>query len=482
MVNLHPISRVLGVMLMVLGIFMWTSLPFSLYFQSGDIMPIFYSGLITIGSGGLLWLYKFRQETSVSKREAYIIVAMGWFVISVFSTLPYLLSGTCTHFADAFFEAASGLTSTGSSILTDVESTPAGILYWRSLTQWIGGMGVVILTVAIFPLLGIGGNELFVAEAPGIKSSKIHPKISATAKRLWLIYVGLTIVLIFLLWASGMTFFDAINHAYACMSTGGFSTKNTSIADYSGLIQYILILFMFIASVNFSLLYFGLKFKIGRIFRNDEFKTFFIVLMGFSLIFTANLYFQGTYDLEESFRASAFQVISIISTTGFVSADYTAWGPILLFLSFLLLFVGGSSGSTSGGIKMVRHFIFFSNVRNEFKKLLHPRAIIPLYMNGKIVPNSIISRVQVFLVLYIGIFFIGSLVLMAMGIDFVTSMGATITALSNVGPGIGAVGPVDNYAWMPLNAKAFLGAIMIVGRLEIFTVLILFMPYFWRKS
>lgn len=482
MINIQPVSNVLGVMLIAIGALMWTAIPFSLYYQSGDAVPLFSSGIITIGIGLLSWLFKFRSSAKVNKREAYVIVAFGWLAFTCFSTIPYLLSETCTNFADAFFEAASGLSTTGATILTDIESVPEGILFWRSLTHWIGGMGIIVLTVAIFPLLGIGGNDLFVAEAPGIKSDKIHPRISQAAKRLWLIYVSLTAILTGLLWAFEMNFFDAINHAFSCMATGGFSTRNSSIAEYSAVIQYTLILFMFLGGTNLGLIYFGLKGKFKKLFRDDEFKLYLMVFAFCAILFSVVLFSNNIYGLEESFRKGAFQVISLITTTGFVTGDYTSWGPFLLFTSFLLIFVGASSQSTAGGIKMGRHFIFLSNIRIEFKKLLHPRAIIPLYMNDRIVPESIITRVQVFLILYLGIFFLGSLILTSMGIDFETSLGAAAASISNVGPGIGKVGPSYDYAWMPASAKYLLGLIMIIGRLEIFSVLILFVPYFWRNT
>lgn len=479
MINIQPISNVLGVMLIAIGALMWTSIPFSLYYQSGDAVPLFSSGIVTMGVGLLLWLYKFRSSASVNKREAYIIVAVGWIVLTLFSTIPYILSETSPSFADAVFEAASGFSTTGATVITNIESTPNGILFWRSLTHWIGGMGIIVLTVAIFPLLGIGGNELFVAEAPGIKSDKIHPRISQAAKRLWLIYVGLTGLLTLLLWITEMTFFDAINHALSCMATGGFSTKNASLAGFSPTIQYILIIFMFIGGTNLALFYFGLKGKFRKIFSNDEFKLYLKIFLGATLLYAVNLYLGDYYDLEESVRTGAFQVISIITTTGFVTADFTSWGPFLLFVSFMLIFIGGSSRSTAGGIKIVRHYILLNNVKIELKKLLHPRAVIPLYMNGKVVSPSVIASVQVFLLMYIGIFFLSTLILTSMGIDISTAMGAAAACLSNVGPGIGDVGPSFDYAWLPSAAKYFLSFLMILGRLEIFTVLILFIPYFW---
>jgi len=368
MINKGIIAKVIGALLMVLSGLMFTSLPFSFYFNENDSSALVWSAVITLLVGGVLWWFNRATDNKVAKREGYLIVTLGWLAIAVFSLLPFLLSGVFDNITNAFFESMSGLTTTGASVLTDIEAVPRGVLYWRSLTQWIGGMGIIVLTVAILPLLGIGGVELFVAEAPGPTSTKIHPRIKETAKRLWLIYVGLTILLSIILFLEGMTFFDAVNHGLTTMATGGFSTKNNSIAFYDvPLIQYTLTFFMFLAGVNYTIIYHGLTREFRKAWSSDEFKTYIIAVSSLIILVTMMLQIQTDLSFEQSFRDAAFQVVSVITTTGFVSADYTAWSPVLTMLFFLLLFVGGCAGSTSGGIKIIRHLVL---IRNSILPLL----------------------------------------------------------------------------------------------------------------
>jgi trk system potassium uptake protein TrkH len=338
--------------------------------------------------------------------------------------LPYILSKEITSFADALFETMSGLTTTGASILTDIEAMPKGLLFWRSMTQWIGGLGIIVLTVAIFPLLGIGGIELFVAESPGPTSDKVHPRISETAKRLWYVYVGLTLAAMLMYWAGGMTFFDAINHALTTLATGGFSTKNSSMAYYdSAFIQYTAIFFMFLAGTNFTVIYFGLVGKFKRVLKSDEFKTYAFSLISIAVILYFPIFARGGASSELAFRNSLFQVVSLVTTTGFVSDDYTTYNEGVTFFFFMLLFVGGSAGSTAGGIKFVRHLTFIKNSWLEFKRLVHPRAIVPLIINGDRVTGRIITHIMNFLLIYLLIFVLGSAVLSIMGYDLLTSFG-----------------------------------------------------------
>ncbi|MCB9301967.1 MAG: TrkH family potassium uptake protein [Lewinellaceae bacterium] len=483
MINVRPIARVIAVLILMIGGLMLTGLPVSYYFECGDAMPLLQSGLICLAVGLLLWLFPFRGDNTIKKREGYLIVAVGWLAMVSFSMLPYLFSGVIPDIPGAFFETVSGMTTTGASVLNDIESVSEGILYWRSLTQWIGGMGIIVLTVAIFPLLGIGGIELFVAEAPGPTSDKLHPRIQETAKRLWLIYVALTGLLTLILWAVGMSFYEAINHAFTTMATGGFSTRNASMAAFDlPAIQYPIILFMFLAGTNYTVIYFGLKGKFRKVWQSDEFRAYLALVGVLSVIVT--LVVKSNTDLawEKAFRDSIFQIVSIITTTGFVSADYTAWHPSLTMLFFVLMFVGASAGSTSGGIKIIRNLVFFKNSFLEFKRIIHPRAIVPLKLNGQIVPGRIITHIIIFLLLYLILFLIGSIVVSAMGLDFLTSIGAVATCLGNVGPGIGDVGPVDNFAWLSGGIKLVLSFLMLLGRLEIFTILVLFTPYFWKSN
>ena len=462
---------------------MLTGIPFSLYFDSGDGLSLFFAGGITILAGLLFRLVRFKTGDQVNKREGYLIVALGWLAMVTFGCLPYLISGAIPSPVDALFETVSGMTTTGASILNDIEAVPAGILYWRSLTQWIGGMGIIVLTVAILPLLGIGGIELFVAEAPGPTSDKIHPRIQETAKRLWFIYVGLTVLLTGILYLVGMSFYEAINHALTTMATGGFSTRNGSMADFNDpLIQYPIILFMFIAGINYTVIYWSLTGKFKQAWRSDELRAYLLIVGVLTFFVTLGVLRHTDWAFEESFRASLFQIVSLITTTGFVSADYTSWGTSLTMVFFCLLFVGACAGSTSGGIKLIRHLVFFKNSFLEFKKILHPRAIVPLRLNGQVVRPQIMMHIQVFLLLYLAMFVIGSIVVATLGLDFRTAIGAVATSLGNVGPGIGNVGPVDNFAWLSPEIKLFLAFLMLLGRLELFTILVLFTPYFWKSN
>jgi len=483
MINYQPVLRFIGLLLLIIGGLMLTGIPFSLYFNSEDHLPLLYSGLISIGSGVPLFLLVPRSRRDIKKREGYLIVALGWFAMVTFGSLPYLFSSVISSPVDAFFETVSGMTTTGASVLTDIEATPAGILYWRSLTQWIGGMGVIVLTVAIFPLLGIGGIELFVAEAPGPTSDKLHPRIRETAKRLWFIYVGLTVLLLLVLMVAGMNFYEAINHAFTTMATGGFSTKNASMAAFdSPQIQYPIIFFMFLAGTNYTVIYHGLQGKMNRVWRSDEFKAYLIIVGTLTLLVTYGVIQHTNNDLERAFRESLFQIVSIITTTGYVSADYTSWGSGLTLIFFVLMFFGACAGSTSGGIKLIRHYVFFRNSFLEFKRLIHPRAVVPLKLNGSVVPARILMHIIIFLLLYLALFVVGSIIVAAMGLDFMTAIGAVATSIGNVGPGIGGVGPVDNFAWLSPQVKLFLAFLMLLGRLEIFTILVLFSPYFWKNN
>lgn len=484
MISFFPIRNVVGFLLMIVGTMMLTCIPFSLYFGEKDWKAISGAAFVTVIAGFLLRQFKpSKKNNQVRKREGYLIVATGWTSMVIFSALPYLFSGLFDNPVDAFFESISGMTTTGATIINDIESMPKGLLFWRSLTQWIGGMGIIVLTVALFPLLGIGGIELFVAEAPGPTSDKIHPRIQQTAKSLWLIYVSFTGVLMIILWIAGMTFYDAINHALTTMATGGFSTQNASIAAYNiPQIQYPILLFMFLAGINYTVIYWSLQGKLKKVWASDEFRVYLSFVFIIGLAVSGSIIYHTDLSIEESIRTGFFQVVSLVTTTGYVSADYTLWGPGTTMIFFCLLFVGASAGSTSGGIKLVRHWVFLKNTILEFRRLIHPRAVLPIKMNGNVVNAKILSHIQVFLLLYLALFIIGSFVVSIMGLDFETATSAVATALGNVGPGIGKVGPTDNFAWLPNNVKITLSFLMILGRLELFTILVLFTPYFWKSN
>lgn len=493
--NYKIIFHFLGLLLLFNGGFMLLSTLISYIYKDGVTFQLFLAGIITMIFGGLVMILTRSHNKEINKREGYIVVTFGWIIMALSGTLPYMFTESIPSFANAFFETMSGYTTTGATILNDIEAVPNGILFWRSLTHWIGGMGIIVLAIAILPLLGIGGMQLFAAEAPGPSTDKLHPRITDTAKRLWLIYFGYTAAETILLKLAGMSFFDAINHSMATLSTGGFSTKNASIAYWNGqpLIQYIIILFMFLAGANFVLSYFAFKGKVQKIIKDEEFKLYFKFIVIFSLIAAAEIYFRADVSLssvdhpmvfgeaESAFRHGLFQVLSVITTTGFISADYTLWTPFLIVFFFGLMFLGGSAGSTSGGVKVVRHLIMIKNGFLEFKRTLHPNAIIPVRYNTKAISGDIVFNILAFFILYMLSFIVGALVFSMFEIDFQSAVGLSASCLGNIGPALGLFGPVNNYSALPHLAQWWASFLMLIGRLELFTVLILFTPFFWRN-
>lgn len=493
--NYKIIFHFLGLLVLFNGGFMLLATLFSLIYKDGVTLQLFSASAITLLVGLVVMVLTRKHTKEMNKREGYIVVAFGWIIMALSGTLPYVLTQSIPSFTNAFFETMSGYTTTGASILNDIEIVPKGVLFWRSLTHWIGGMGIIVLAIAILPLLGIGGMQMFAAEAPGPSADKLHPRITDTAKRLWLIYFGYTAAETILLQVAGMSFFDAINHALCTLSTGGFSTKNASIAHWNGqpIIQYIIMVFMFLAGTNFVLSYFAFKGKVQKIIKDEEFKLYFKFIAIFTLIATLIIYFRADvsvssishpmiYGEEESaFRHGLFQVLAIVTTTGFVTADYTLWTPFLMVFFFGLMFLGGSAGSTSGGVKVVRHLILIKNGFLEFKRSLHPNAILPVRYNTKSISGDIVFNILAFFILYMLSFIIGALVFSMFEIDFVSAIGLSASSLGNVGPALGDFGPVNNYESLPALGKWWSSFLMLIGRLELFTVLVLFTPFFWRN-
>ncbi len=484
LINKALVFNVVGTLIIIIGILMLLTIPFSLFYKDGMLEALVQSSIITLAIGVIVkYFTRARKDDEVRRREGYLIVSFGWIAMILFSTLPYFLTNSIQGISNTFFETISGLTTTGSTILNNIEQMPESILFWRSMTQWIGGMGIIVLTIAILPLLGVGGMELFTSETPGPTKDKIHPRIKETAKRLWLIYICLTLLETTLLWFADMPLFDAINHALTNISTGGFSTKQASIGHFtSPLIQYIIIMFMFIGGINFTLLYFGAKLKFRKFIDNDEFKWFlyaipFLLLIIFPIV--ANV---TENNLETSFRHALFQIMSIMTGTGYSNADFTSWGAFATFIFFLLMFSGASAGSTTGGIKIVRIGLLIKNTALEFKRRLHPNAIIPVHLNKIAVSPKTIYNLLAFIFFYLFIFVNGSIALTFIGLDFQDAVGASATAISNVGPGIGSIGPSSSFAHLPDSAKWVLSFLMILGRLELFTIAILFTPYFWKRN
>ena len=482
MLNIRFIINLFALVLVFLSFFMLLCGLVAIGYGEYDSEALFISSAITFVSGFFPWLFTRKVKKDLIKREGYIVVTLVWIVISIFATLPYILSGTIVSFTDAFFEAMSGFTTTGSSILTDVEALPHGILLWRSTTHFLGGMGVVVLAVAVLPYFGFGGMQLYSAEAAGVTHDKLHPRITQTAKSLWGIYVFLTAVLIGLLLLGGMNLFDAICHSFGTMASGGFSTKNASFVNYSPYIQYVVSIFMVIAGMNFTLFYFVWKGQFKNVIHNGELNVYLRIVLLSSVVIAISLCMLYDYDVEKSFRTALFQVTSIISSTGFFSEDYLYWHPALIFILFLLFFSGACAGSTAGGIKIMRHHIMFRNSRLEFRRMIHPMAVIPLKLGGKTVPKEIIYKVLAFVMVYMLIFALGALGLTFLGLDIDSAMSASASSMGNVGLGMGSVGPVFGFASVPDAGKWIMSFLMFLGRLELFSVLILLSPDFWRNK
>lgn len=482
--NWKVIINIQGALLMFIGGFMLLCLLVSFFYDQSAWEAILAASGVSFTVGLTTWLATRKQKNKELKsKDGYLVVTLNWLLMSFFGSLPYVFSGTIPSYPDAFFESISGFTTTGATILTDIEALPKDILFWRSLTQWIGGMGIIVLAVAILPILGIGGMQLFIAEAPGVTPDKLKPRIRDTAKRLWLLYIGLTVLETVLLMFGGMNFYESINHGLTTMATGGFSPKNASIAFYdSAYIQYVITIFMFLAGTSFSLTYFAFKGAFNKVWQNEEFRYYLFSVLIIILISTAAIYVVSDAGLEKSFRDAAFQVVSVISTTGYITADYTSWAPLLTVIFFLLMFIGASAGSTAGGVKIVRHIVLIKNSILEMKRQVHPSAIIPVRLNGNAITQDITFNVLAFFIIYITIFAVGSVAIALIGVDFMTAVGAVATSLGNIGPGLGSVGPVDNFAHLPGAAKWILSFLMLLGRLELFTVLILFTPYFWNRN
>lgn len=483
MIKYKLILLVLGALLIVESVFIAISTGVSYYYGEDDFMPLLISFGICAGTGGLLTLLFRKTDKKIEKREAYLIVSLVWVVLSFFGSIPFYISGYIPEYTDAFFETISGFTTTGASILNNIEDLPHGLLLWRSTTQWLGGMGIIVLSMALIPFIKIGGLQLFSAESPGISTEKLHPRIKQTALRLYLLYIGFTLAQAVLLSLCGMTVFDAINHALTTMATGGYSTKQASIAAWdSPAIHYIIIVFMILAGTNFSLSYFTITGQFKKVFKNSEIKFYLSAILISTLVIALGLWYFMDLPVEKAFRDSLFQTVSIITTTGYGTADYLSWMPTGLWVIIvLLMFLGGSSGSTGGGVKIVRIHILIRNSYMEFKRLVNPHAVLPVRYNGKAITQQVINNVLAFVILYILIIAFGTLIMSFTGLNLDTAFGSVATSLGNIGPGIGDVGPASNFANISIFGKWFLGFLMLIGRLELFTVLIIFTKHFWKR-
>ncbi|MBN9301029.1 MULTISPECIES: TrkH family potassium uptake protein [Dysgonomonas] len=481
--NYRFVLKTIGFLLVIESLFMMsaTIVSFYLHEAAGDAMLI--SSTITFFAGALIRLVGTEDfPKPIGKRESFFMVAISWIVLSAFGMLPYYLSNSIPNVSNAYFETISGLTATGATILNDIESMPKGLLFWRSITQWMGGLGIVLFVATILPM---GGNAsvMYDAEVTGIGYDRFRPRISQIAKRLWLVYIFLTGILVILLWIGPMSLFDAVCHAFTTISTAGFSTKQDSIAHWnSAYIEYVITLFMFIGGINFTLIYFFMKGCAKKLYQNEEFKWYVSIIILFVVIIAIGLYSSGKIEgVEKAFRTSLFQVVSMLTTTCFSTDNIISWGSFYQFLVVIFMVFGACAGSTAGGIKIVRIIILFKNSINEFKRQVHPNAILPIRLNNHVISIDVVTKVLAFIFLYLAILIFSCLLLSLSGMQFENALGAAVSCLGNVGGGLAEIGNTGSFSEVPTESKWYLSFLMLTGRLELFTVLSLFMPAFWRR-
>ena len=493
--NTRLVMRTMGALLLIESLFMALATVISWCYAEPDDGAFMVSTLLTLVVGVICLLIGRHAERHVGEREGYVIVALVWVVFSLFGMLPYYLSGQIDNITDAWFETMSGFTTTGATILTDIEALTHGALFWRSLTQWIGGMGIIVLCIAILPMFGLGGMQLYAAEVTGVSYEKLSPRIADTAKHLWVTYILLTILEVLLLWAEGMPLFDSICHSFSTIATGGFSTKNLNMAYYiNPAIHYTVAFFMLLSGINFSLIIMLFHRKPQRLLHDEETHWYLSAVGVVTLVITiglmvntlqvpsdvplsARLFFA---DLEECFRNALFTTIATITSSGFSTCDYMQWAPFLWVLVFLMMVPGGSSGSTAGGVKWVRIAIFVKSGLTEFKRRIHPNAIVPVKINNKPITQQTTNNVMAFMMFFVIILAATTLIFCALGVDFDESIGTAVASIGNIGPGIGQYGPSGTYALFPTAGKWVMTIVMLIGRLEIFTVLLLFTRALWK--
>jgi len=482
MINFRIIARVFSQVLIFEGVFMLLAGAVSWAYKEPVAGSFLYSALITLVTGVLVFTPLRHEEKVYGTREGYIINTCIWLLFSAFGTLPYLFSSTAGNFTDAFFESISGFTTTGASVLKNVESLPHGILFWRSLTQWIGGIVIITLSFYVLPVIRSINIQLSTTEFSGHLTDKIHPKVVETTKRLISIYIILTIAEALLLIIGKMPVFDAVCHSLSTLSTGGFSTKANGIAAFSSpFIRVVITFFMFFAGMNPALFYFAIKRNFKKIIRNNEFILYIILVVGFSIIIASLLYFTSGASLLKSFLDGFFHVISVITTSGFYTENFSQWSNLLVTIIFMLMFTGGMAGSASGGIKIIRFLITAQNSRNESKRLIHPYAYLPVHIDKKKVPPNIVYNLLIFIILYFITICAGTLLISLMDYDIITSFSTTASMMANIGPGLGTFSPFTTYADMPSAGKWILSALMLLGRLELLTVIILFTRSFYKR-
>jgi trk system potassium uptake protein TrkH len=474
------VLRLLGYLVMVMGVAMLVPLALAALVRDGTFIA-FTAAIIPAIAGGYVLSRLGKRDEELSFREGFSVVVFGWVACSIIGAMPFWVSGAIPNVIDAYFEAMSGFTTTGSSIISDIEALPPSIILWRSMTQWLGGMGIIVLFIAVLPQLGVGALHLFRAEVPGPVKERFVPRLRDNAKILWYIYVGMTVAAMLTLMLAGMSLFDAVNHGFTTMATGGFSTKNSSIASFdSPIIEYVICFFMMGAGINFTLYWLTITGWWRDVLKDSELRGYMFIIFGATTLITVALVLSGGR-YEESFRQALFQVVSIMTTTGFASADYNLWGNHAGMILFFLMFLGGCAGSTAGGIKVGRVVLLYKQGKRELNRFIHPRAILTLRMGSKSIDQGTLINVLQFFFLYIVIFVVGSIMISLTGLDFVTTLSSVATTLGNVGPGFAGVGPMANFAETSSFAKLIFTLLMLLGRLELYTVLVMLMPRFWRE-
>ena len=472
----------MSLLTLFLGVAMLLPLSVALIYGEGDALAFGYSFLICLLVGTISFFLTGRTKSEISHKEGFAIVAFGWFAVAFFGALPYLFSGAIDTFSDAFFESASGFTTTGATVLTDIESLSHAILLWRCFTQWLGGMGIILLSIAILPLLGVGGMQLYKAEVPGPVTDKLKPRIGETAKILWKVYLIFTFLELILLRAGGMSFYDALCHSFATMATGGFSTKGLSIEAFnSAYIDGVVTFFMLLAGINFALHYQFLRGNVQALLKDEEFRFYLFIILISTLFVAGNLVSINGESFLHAFRLGSFQVVSIMTTTGFSSVDFEQWPAFSKYFLLVLMFVGGCAGSTGGSIKVVRIFLLVKQGYRELYRLIHPRAVVHVKFNNSKVSSDVMDSIMGFFFLYMFLTVIATMVMTSLGLDMVSAISSVAATIGNIGPGLGSVGPTDNFASIPDPGKWVLSFCMIMGRLELYTLLILFLPEYWKK-
>ena len=484
MVNWRIITKIIGSLLFIEAFFMGCCMVMALSFHEDDMMAFMTSTMLTF-SGAFIFLFFGREaENSLSRRDAYVVVTLTWVVFSFFGMFPFLIHGTMSSITDAYFETMSGFSTTGATVIDDVESLPHGLLFWRSLMQWIGGLGIVFFTIAILPSLVGGSVKVFAAEATGPMRSKMHPRLSTSAKWIWSIYLLLTITCALSFWLAGMDWFGATNYSMSTTATGGFSIHNGTIFLAKPSIQYLAILFQFLAGINFTLLYVSIfKLKVGSLFRNSEFKMYVVTIIIATIWIMYMLITRLDYSIEPAFRSALFQVVSFITTTGLSNTDAGAWPHITWAILMLLMFMGACAGSTTGGFKSIRVLLLLKVLRNEFRHILHPNAVLPVKMNGQSVPQGRLVTLLAFATIYVISLLLVTTIMTVSGIDITNALTISFSLISNVGAGLDTnMGPQMSWADLSCGIKWLCSVLMLVGRLEIIAVLVLFTRSFWKEN